>query len=211
MLDSESFHQVNLKSLTTDQEIVTFQLSTGTQNITSPRTNFGPRNLQSPRAKRPQFSLLQVAPGHFNLATPRFIWLFCPFPALFTLLKHSLASGMLNLPTFGVFPRSVTNRHVTRARPTSPGTPWPFKLNHTRPSCSLSENQSPIGSGHCPLPGLPALDFWPSCSHQAGVYPNRPAAFRPRMPKGFDSPGQQNLPQANMSGMPVRKKTQISD
>jgi hypothetical protein len=37
---------------------------------------------------------------------------------------------------------------VTRARPTSPGTPRPF--NCTRPSASLSAHHLSFGSGHCP-------------------------------------------------------------
>jgi hypothetical protein len=64
-------------------------------------------------------------------------------------LRHKQCSpGSIRTTNGWLSPRPVTHRHVTRARPTSPGTPRPF--NCTRPDASLSVLHSPIGLGHCP-------------------------------------------------------------
>jgi hypothetical protein len=78
-----------------------------------------------------------------------------PFGRFALSQPHSISSQALprlrqvcSLFPLWLSPRPVTHRHVTRARPTSPGTPRPF--NCTRPSASLSALHLPIGSGHCP-------------------------------------------------------------
>jgi hypothetical protein len=101
--------------------------------------------------KLPQFLAPPSRPGTPARisSTPRSLWSLHPFPATLSLFESTPppSPGMLTLPLW-LSPRPVTHRHVTRARLTSPGTPWPF--NSTRPSASLSALHSPIGSGHCP-------------------------------------------------------------
>ena len=64
-------------------------------------------------------------------------------------LRHKPRSpGSIRTTNAWLSPRPVTHQHVTRARPTSPGTPRPFYC--TRPSATLSALHRPIGSGHRP-------------------------------------------------------------
>ena len=64
-------------------------------------------------------------------------------------LRHKPRSpGSIRTINAWLSPRPVTHQHVTRARPTSPGTPRPFYC--TRPSATLAALHRPIGSGHRP-------------------------------------------------------------
>ena len=64
-------------------------------------------------------------------------------------LRHKPRSpGSIRTTNAWLSPRPVTHQHVTRARPTSPGTPRPFYC--TGPSATLSALHRPIGSGHRP-------------------------------------------------------------
>ena len=89
-------------------------------------------------------------PGSARISsTPRSLWSLRPFPATLCVFASTSppSAGKFSLPVW-LSPRPVTHQHVTRAQPTSPGTPRPFYC--TRPSATLSALHLPIGSGHRP-------------------------------------------------------------